>query len=1440
MRLQLTVLVAASRTSGGPASPVEVEVEAPSGALARELAAALATSLAAAPADPDTRGPADLPAIWVAGDPVDGSSRVGAPPLVDGAVVTLMLGPQPSPTRHPPAPRTPVALAIAHGPDAGRTVELLPGAHSLGRGSEASITIDDPRISRVHAVVTVTTDSVTVVDAGSTNGTELDGVPVGPDPHAVGAGATIAMGDSLLVLRDPGDLPATMAARGDGTLAVRRRLVQLPAAPRTSVTLPDPPPAAQPGRVSWVAVALPLPVAAVMALFFGPMMLAFAITGPLLWAGTVIGDRLSTGRRYAADHAAYLRRRGDAQERVAAACREEARARAASAPDPALTLVTATTPTARLWERRTAGAALTASVGWWSEPASLRVQRGRGADAEHPVLQRVPCTLPLGDLGMTGVCGERGAVMGALRAVLGQLVTLHSPADLQVVLVTGPGPDEAWSWLGRLPHTRGTDGHPRDGWRVRVDGTDAARARVRTLAAAVRRRATEAQGRAGPWSGALILVVLDGTAGLEDLAELVEVVEDGPAVGICVLASSSDRAGLPAGARAVLDLDDPCAPVLRLPGSAPARLVVDQVGPWWAERLSRGLAALRDATPAGGRATPPVSVALGELLGLTEDGVLEAAIAQSPQPTPHRSSVPIGQAAEGQFRIDLASDGPHVLVAGTTGAGKSELLRTLVASLAVHHRPEELVMVLIDFKGGAAFRDCASLPHVAALVTDLDEHLAGRALVSLRAELKRRERVLAAAGVADFLSYQSGSASATAPLPRLVIVIDEFRALAEELPEFIDGMVAVAALGRSLGVHLVLATQRPAGVVTADIKANMNLRIALRLRDRSDSLDVIDAPEAAALDPATPGRALARVAGGPVVAFQTAHASATDRGRPAGGLRVRRLPWGEAPEPWPEPRLVDGDRTDLEVVVAAVRSAAAATGARAAASPWLPPLPACVEATSLPPSSNPWRCPIGLVDEPALQRQSPLEVALDQPGHWGFVGGAGSGRTTALLAVAGSVTAALGPGQVHLYAVSSGSLSTVQSLPHCGAHVGVEDRPRLTRLLARLALELAHRRDALARAGHATMAEWRRADPVTAPPALLLLVDDWDLLAQRTEDQGGGPVTTTLMTTLREGAGLGLTAVLSGDRALLLGRGAAAMTRRVVLRMSDPTDLLLAGLAPRSVPADQPPGRGLLQDGTEVQLALPAPITRSSIRPGPPSGTGTAPPSPRPWRVDALPDRVSAQSWGEAAAVGEDPDDLVLVGIGGDELARQGLSPGRDGRRWAVLGGNGSGVSTTLVTIATGLLARGRRLCVVATPSAAWEPLCRDARILWCHDPGRVQALVELRRQVPELAVVVDDADRLLDTPVDAAVREVADLADRDDGLVVVGAKADAVSVQYRGLAVGVARHRTGVLLGPASTLTADLLGARAPADPAAPPGRGHLVRAGVAVPVQVASTTVR
>ena len=291
-----------------------------------------------------------------------------------------------------------------------------------------------------------------------------------------------------------------------------------------------------------------------------------------------------------------------------------------------------------------------------------------------------------------------------------------------------------------------------------------------------------------------------------------------------------------------------------------------------ADRVARRLACLVDPEDDGGvGGGVPATVSFAELLPDTSAAAIMRRWQDGgPDPAP---AAPLGTSLDGRVDIDLVRDGPHGLIAGTTGAGKSELLRTLVLSLAASVGPEHLNFVLVDYKGGSTFDACTHLPHTVGLVTDLDDGLAERALVSLDAELHRRERILRSVAASDLTDYRSRQAAADIalePIARLVVVIDEFAALAKELPDFLKALVGIAQRGRSLGVHLLLATQRPAGVVNDDIRANTNLRLALRLHDTPDAVDVVGDELPAKFPRGLPGRAALRLGPDELVVFQAA------------------------------------------------------------------------------------------------------------------------------------------------------------------------------------------------------------------------------------------------------------------------------------------------------------------------------------------------------------------------------------------------------------------------------------------------------------------------------------------------------------------------------------------------------------------------------------------
>lgn len=406
---------------------------------------------------------------------------------------------------------------------------------------------------------------------------------------------------------------------------------------------------------------------------------------------------------------------------------------------------------------------------------------------------------------------------------------------------------------------------------------------------------------------------------------------------------------LPPGLGTVVRLEHPSrATVVREDGRPGERVIVPELlslaeATAWATAAQ---AAAARAGLSGGLAPMPARVPIEDLM----------------QPVIRRTDrstlrVAVGRGTAGQVEVDLVRDGPHALVAGTSGSGKSEFLLAWLTALATVYPPESVAFVLIDFKGGASFEPLRGLPQATGLVTDLDEAEAVRAVESLRAELRYREEAIRDAGCRAI-----GELPADVVLPRLVIVVDEFQAMVERFPELAPLIGDIAARGRSLGVHLVLAAQRPNGVVREAVTANCGLRISLRVLHRDDSLAVLGAEQASMLDPGAPGRAVL-AHGGRMIEFQSALASPDELDR------VRRN----------EPNR---------------------TGAPARR-PWLDPLPPhvsaetlAIEAAGSPPGDG--ELAFALADEPDRQRRAPGVWHPLRDGPFLVVGTTGSGRSTAL------------------------------------------------------------------------------------------------------------------------------------------------------------------------------------------------------------------------------------------------------------------------------------------------------------------------------------------------------------------------------------------------------------------------------------------------------------
>ena len=555
------------------------------------------------------------------------------------------------------------------------------------------------------------------------------------------------------------------------------------------------------------------------------------------------------------------------------------------------------------------------------------------------------------------------------------------------------------------------------------------------------------------------------------------------------------------------------------------------------------------------------------------------------------AQVVIGESRKGPFGVDLRQDGAHVLIGGTVGSGKSELLQTIVASLAISNRPDSITFMLVDYKGGATFKDCALLPHTVGMITDLDEHLMGRVLLSLSAEVTRRDYMLR---------------SADEPLPRLLVLVDEFTTLTHEFPEFAKSLVDIARRGRALGIHLILAAQRPPTAIPAEIRANTSIQIAFRMPSIGDSIDVIDADNSAYISAGIPGRAYVRIGGRQPVPIQVSWIGGP---RPRAGssgavdLSLASVELNELSQPmrvFPRKAGFDEENTDLRVLVEAIRQANRQAGIPPQRSAWLPPLPETLLLSDLTAPDEPSRealmpgglTPViyGLSDFPAEQAQRVAAIDFPSFGHMLAIGASGSGKSQLLRTIAGSIAVTHSCADVHIYVIDEGNsvLLPIAELPHCGAVVTPAQSARITRLIARLSQEIGLRRELLARGRFKSIGEQRAS--VSADQRLshiFLFVDCREVWTSSLSELDADALANVITEILAEGSNVGMHLVMTGSQALTAERIAATAEDKLVFRMERRTDYSLIGLQPRTMPTNVTAGRAFhAGSGVETQVAL--------------------------------------------------------------------------------------------------------------------------------------------------------------------------------------------------------------------------------------------------------------
>lgn len=890
---------------------------------------------------------------------------------------------------------------------------------------------------------------------------------------------------------------------------------------------------------------------------------------------------------------------------------------------------------ARRWERRpghpdflhvrlgtgevplAAGLRLDADTGPLHQFDPVCLHAAQELETRYATLRDQPATTDLGRLGRLSVLGSPGARRAVAQHLVVQLATLHGPHDVALALVRSDAAAPAWDWLKWLPHL--LDARELDGDLPvrRVTGSVAEMADL--LAPELESRLDRHQRSRGSQPPTRLVVVVDGE-GLTDGSHLAS-----PDPSVPLAALGVHVVSLHDHARQEPDTVDDR---LEIAGDGSATLAswdrpftIDLLPEGTAVAVARSMAPLRltaeDLSDDSGLTD---TVGLPAILGVDDPGRLDLGRGWRARPLRDLLRVPVGVGANGQaVMIDLKESahggmGPHGLVVGATGSGKSEMLRTLVSSLVLGHGPDRLALMLVDFKGGATFAPLEGIPHLAGMITNLQDDLTlvDRMRDALYGEMQRRQEILKQAGnLPNVTAYQDriDAGEALEPLPHLLVIVDEFSELLTAKPDFAELFVAIGRIGRSIGVHLLLATQKLEMGKIRGLESHLSYRISLRTFSEGESRDAIGVPDAYHLPP-EPGSGYLKVDTTVFERFKAALVS-SPYVPPADGPRtaVPVVPYlsTNGLGAWLAEQLAAGQRmADEQAAAQATRSVLdvlaeqlTGSGAAPARPVWLPPLPsrlALGAVTDLAATADATSCvaTFGLVDDPSHQDQQPMRWDFTGAGANLVVAGAPqTGKSTLLRTMLLSMASRYSPREVAFYCIDfgGGSLGALARLPHVATVTTRVDPERIRRTINDVRTLLDRRETLMREHGLDSMAAFRRARaagelPDSGPVDVFLVVDGWGSFRDEYDD-----LDYAVADIAARGTSFGVHVVVSVTQSMQVRmRMQASMGGHVELRMNDAYDSQFDRKVMEQIPKDVP-GRGVT--GTRgnallFQAALPA------------------------------------------------------------------------------------------------------------------------------------------------------------------------------------------------------------------------------------------------------------
>jgi len=840
------------------------------------------------------------------------------------------------------------------------------------------------------------------------------------------------------------------------------------------------------------------------------------------------------------------------------------------------------------------------------------IEAARAIKNEFTELEQVPIVTSLMK-GPVGYIGKRSLVVEQLQQLAMQIALFHSYHDVRFIAVFPEEEKQDWEWMRWLPHAslpgmnvRGFVYHERSRDQVLYSLYQVLKERKLIL--------DEKQNKNDKtYFTPHYVVFLTDEKIILDHTIMEFFNEDTQDLGVSLIFVQDVLESLPEHVTTVIDIRDAQTGNILLEEAelVNRKFMLDHFPENFnKEDVSRALAPLNHLQSL--KNSIPEAVTFLEMYGVERVEELQLTTRWQQNETYKSLAVPLGFRGKGdivQLNLHEKAHGPHGLVAGTTGSGKSEIIQSYILSLAVNFHPYEVGFLLIDYKGGGMANLFKNLPHLMGTITNLDGAQSMRALASIKAELQKRQRLFGEHDVNHINQYQKlyKEGKAKEAMPHLFLISDEFAELKSEQPDFMKELVSTARIGRSLGIHLILATQKPSGVVDDQIWSNSKFKLALKVQNASDSNEILKTPDAAEIK--LPGRAYLQVGNNEIYElFQSAWSGADYVLDKDDTTHLDTTIYAinelgqydiltEDLSGLDRQEQVQKTETELDAVIGYIHDYAEDNEIERLPKPWLPPLEEKIFLSELSTVDykTAWQEPkqplvatIGMVDIPEMQKQEALDVNLTKNGHMAVIASPGYGKSTLLQSIAIDLSRKHNPERLHLYLIDLGTngLLPLRNLPHAADAIRVDEEAKMEKLFRRLSKELKNRKQKLSEYGVASIDMFERASSEEVPH-LVIMIDTIDSAADTSYKEDFDAIVNQIA---REGASVGMHLIISAVRlSAMRAQLLSNIKSQISLYQIDETEVR-AVVGRTDIPIEEIPGRGLikLDDPVSFQAALPA------------------------------------------------------------------------------------------------------------------------------------------------------------------------------------------------------------------------------------------------------------